>query len=114
MTENYWPGLLFPIINTSEYKGFWPPQDPPYVVVNDETQFNSIQAADFLNVSLNYFKSEVAPKLDKTLNDKWATWRFLYKDLAAYRKEEEKEFEKAMKELTELEQEMGLYDINGF
>lgn len=123
MTKEYWPGLMFEVFNLTEYKKFFHhsleenigekllEEEGPFIVVKDETQFNYIQASDFLNVPYIYFKREVAAKLAPEPEDnRWGAWRCLYKDLAAFRKQKDKERDEGMQELMELEQEMGLYD----
>ena len=118
MTEEYWPGIMFKIENVSEALA-WTEDDhvrvdtskAPFIVVKNDTKFNCIQAADFLGLSVNYFKWKVAPKLAPAPeNDRWGQWRCTYKDLAAYRKQRDKERDEGMQELMELEQELGLYD----
>lgn len=116
--KDYWPGMGT-VINIDDNAWVSQAYDQivktalvePTVVIFDETPINYLQAASFINVSLDYFKREVAAKLSSPPEDgNWGKWRCSYKDLAAYRKEEDKRRFEAMNELVALDQELGLYE----
>ena len=122
--RDYWAGLGT-VFNITEFsKGFHHSLEEnigaelleteadgfPVVVVKDDTMLSYIQAASYLNVSLDYFKREISPKLGVTPENfvSWGKARYPYKDLATYKKEEDKMRMAALTELCEMDQEIGL------
>lgn len=83
----------------------------PVVFVTSKTPFNAVEAAEYLNVRVNYFNDKLAPLIPKAITgERWSQHRWYWQDLKAYHDKRAKERAQALDEMCQLEQEMGLYD----
>ena len=83
----------------------------PLMIVTETSEFNAIDASEYLGLRVYYFLTHVAHKIPTShVGKTWAGNRWLYKDLKEYYDKREVERNKAMNELVALDQEMGLYE----